>query len=49
MKVIKKDGREVTYSKTNISNAIMNANMRVGLDKRLSIDEIKKILRNICK
>lgn len=47
MKVIKKDGREVTYSKTNISTAIMNANMRIGLDKRLSIDEIKKITADI--
>ncbi len=47
MKVIKKDGREVTYSKTNISTAIMNANMRVGLDKRLSIDEIKKITAEV--
>lgn len=47
MKVIKKDGREVTYSKTNISTAIMNANMRIGLDKRLSIDEIKKITAEV--
>lgn len=47
MKVIKKDGREVTYSKTNISTAIMNANMRIGLDKRLSIDEIKKITADV--
>jgi ribonucleoside-triphosphate reductase len=47
MKVIKKNGSEATFYKSNIINAISNANMKVGLDKRFTNEEIKKIASDI--
>jgi ribonucleoside-triphosphate reductase len=47
MKVIKKNGAEATFYKSNIINAISNANMKVGLDKRFTNEDIKKIALDI--
>ena len=47
MKVIKRCGEEVTFSKTNIINAISQANQRVRLSERLTNAEIKEIAKEI--
>lgn len=47
MKVIKRDGEEVVFSKTNIINAISKANQRVKIDERFTNDEIKNIAKSI--
>ena len=43
MNIIKSNGSETTFSKSNIINAISKANMRVRLEDRFTPDEIKKI------
>lgn len=47
MKIIKSDGSEATFSKTNIVNAINAANMRVSIDNRFSTAEIKDIAKTV--
>lgn len=47
MKIIKRDGREETFSKANIINAISNANLKAPLDKRFTLDDIKQIATDI--
>lgn len=47
MKIIKRDGSEATFYKSNIINAISNANMKVALEKRFTNDEIKNIANEI--
>lgn len=47
MKIIKRDGSEVTFSKNNIIQAISNANIKASLDKRFTTDEIKQIANDI--
>lgn len=47
MKIIKRNGNEETFSKTNIINAISNANMKVPLEKRFTMDDIKNIANDI--
>lgn len=47
MRIIKRNGSEVTFSKNNIINAISKANQRVGLDIRLTAQEIKDIAKAI--
>lgn len=47
MKIIKSNGSETTFSKSNIINAISKANMRVRLEDRFTPDEIKKIAKDV--
>lgn len=47
MKILKSGGIEATFNKSNIVNAIQQANQRVSLDNRLTNDEIKEIAKNI--
>lgn len=47
MRIIKSDGSEQTFNKSNIVRAIQAANQRVGLDHRLTNDEVKEIARII--
>ena len=47
MKVIKRCGEEVTFNKTNIINAISQANQRVRLSERLTNAEIKEIAKEV--
>lgn len=47
MKIIKSNGSETTFSRTNIINAITMANMRVRLDERFTPEEIKQIARDV--
>ena len=47
MKIIKSNGSETTFSKSNIINAISKANMRVRLEDRFTQDEIKKIAKDV--
>ena len=47
MKIIKSNGSEATFSKSNIINAISKANMRVRLEDRFTPDEIKKIAKDV--
>lgn len=47
MKIRKRDGSEVTFNKQNIVNAITNANEKVRLDERLTVQEIKDIAKRI--
>ena len=47
MKIIKSNGSEATFSKSNIVNAISKANMRVRLEDRFTQDEIKKIAKEV--
>lgn len=47
MKIIKSNGSETTFSKSNIVNAISKANMRVRLEDRFTPDEIKQIAKDV--
>lgn len=47
MKIIKSNGSETTFSRSNIINAISKANMRVRLEDRFTQDEIKKIAKDV--
>ena len=47
MKIIKSNGSEMTFSRSNIINAISKANMRVRLEDRFTQDEIKQIAREV--
>lgn len=47
MKVIKRSGEEVTFSRSNIVDAISRANQKARLDERLTQDEIKAIAKKI--
>lgn len=47
MKIIKNDGSEATFSKSNIINALTKANMRVRLEERFTPDEIKQIAKDV--
>lgn len=47
MKIIKSNGKETTFSKNNIIEAITKANMRVRLEDRFTPDEIKQIAKDI--
>ncbi|MCM1217728.1 MAG: anaerobic ribonucleoside-triphosphate reductase [Lachnospiraceae bacterium] len=47
MKILKSGGIEATFNKSNIVNAIQQANQRVGLDNRFTNEEIKEIAKNI--
>ena len=47
MKIIKRNGQEVTFSKSNIVNALNKANQKVRIDARLTNDEIKEIAKTV--
>ena len=47
MKIIKSNGSETTFSKSNIVNAISKANMRLRLEDRFTPDEIKQIAKDV--
>ena len=47
MKIIKSNGSEATFSKSNNINAISKANMRGRLDDRFTPDEIKMIAKDV--
>lgn len=47
MKVIKRSGEEVTFSKTNIIEAISHANQKARIDERFTQEEIKNIAKKI--
>ena len=47
MKIIKRNGQEVTFNKSNIVNALNKANQKVRLDVRLTNDEIKEIAKQV--
>ena len=47
MKIIKRDGSEQTFTKTNIYEAISKANQKVKLEDRFTNNEIKDIAKAI--
>ena len=47
MKIIKSNGEEATFNKSNIVKAIQAANIRVPLDHRFTDTEIKEIAKSI--
>lgn len=47
MKIIKRNGNEVTFNKTNIIDAISHANNNVKLENRFTLQEIKELAKNI--
>lgn len=47
MRIIKRNGKEVTFSKNNIVEAINKANQKVKLDDRFTLQEIKEIAKKI--
>lgn len=47
MKIIKRDGSEQTFSKSNIYEAISKANQKVKLEERFTNSEIKDIAKSI--
>ena len=47
MKIIKRNGQEVTFNKSNIVNALNKANQKVRIDVRLTNDEIKEIAKAV--
>ena len=47
MKIIKRNGQEVTFNKSNIVNALNKANQKVRIDVRLTNDEIKEIAKTV--
>lgn len=47
MKIRKRNGNEVTFNKQNIAEAITRANSMIRLEDRLSVGEIKDIVKQI--
>lgn len=47
MKIIKSNGKETTFSRSNIISAISKANVRVRLEDRFTTDEIKQIAKDV--
>ena len=47
MKIIKSNGVESTFNKSNIVKAIQAANIRVSIDNRFTDAEIKEIAKNL--
>lgn len=47
MKVIKNNGEEVNFCRSNIVNAISKANMKVSVNERFTNEEIKNIAKDI--
>ncbi|MCF0117497.1 MAG: anaerobic ribonucleoside-triphosphate reductase [Bacilli bacterium] len=47
MKIIKRDGSEQVFSKSNIFNAINNASQKVRIENRFTTEEIKNIAKQI--
>lgn len=47
MKIIKRNGTEVTFNKTNIIEAISHANNNVKLENRFTLQEIKELAKSI--
>lgn len=47
MRIIKRNGSEVTFSKTNIIEAISKANNKVKLENRFTTQEIKDIAKTV--
>ena len=47
MKIIKSNGEEATFNKSNIVKAIQAANIRVSIDNRFTDAEIKEIAKSI--
>ena len=47
MKIIKRDGSEQNFSRSNIYEAISKANQKVKLEDRFTNNEIKDIVKSI--